>query len=72
MPVLDGKPVSGDNDDENHSKLVHRQHKSNRYNDASPIYASIPIGSTVVVQQEDGGPWTHRTIVGEGDPIHHN
>ena len=32
----------------------------------------LPIGSTVVVQQEDGGPWTHGTIVGKGDHNHHN
>ena len=72
MPVLDRKPIGRDNDDENHSKLVHRQHKSHGYNDASQIFASIPIGSTVVVQQEDGGPWTHRTIVRKGDPDHHD
>ena len=72
MPVLDRKPIGRDNDSEIHSKLVHRQHKSDRYNDASPIFASIPIGSTVAVQQEDGGLWTHGTIVGKGDPSHHD
>ena len=55
MPVLDRKPIGRDNDDEHHSKLVHRQYKSDTYNDASPIFASIPIGSTVAVQQEDHG-----------------
>ena len=29
MPVLDRKPKGRNNDDEHHSKLVHRQHKSN-------------------------------------------
>ena len=72
MPVLDRMPVGGDNDDEHHSKLVHMQHKNDTYNDASPIFASIPIGSTVAVQQEDGGLWTHETIVGKGDHNHHN
>ena len=28
MPVLDRKPIGGDNDNEHHGKLVHRQHKS--------------------------------------------
>ena len=50
MPVIDRKPIGGDNDDEHHSKLVHRQHKNDTNNDASPVFASIPIGSTVVVQ----------------------
>ena len=50
MPVLDRKPIGGDNDNKNHSKLVHRHHKSNRYNDDSPIFASFPTGSAVVVQ----------------------
>ena len=48
MPVLDRKPVGKEYDDEHHSRLVDMQHKSN--NDALPIFASIPIGSTVVVQ----------------------
>ena len=50
MPVIDRKPVERNNDDEHHSKLVHRQHKHNTNNDASPVFASIPIGSTVAVQ----------------------
>ena len=35
-------------------------------------YASIPIGSTVVVQHEDGGPWIHGTIEGKGDHSHND
>ena len=41
MPVIDRKPISGDNDDEYHIKLVHRQHKNNPNNDASQVLASI-------------------------------
>ena len=70
MPVLDRKPIGGDYDAEHHSRLIDRQHKNN--NDASPIFASIPIWLAVVVQQEDSGPWTHGTIVGIGDHNHHN
>ena len=33
---------------------------------------SIPIGSTVVVQPEDEGPWTHGAVVDKGDYNHHN
>ena len=35
MPVLDKKPVGEDYDDENHSRLVDRQHKND--SDASPF-----------------------------------
>ena len=35
-------------------------------------FTSIPIGSTLAVQQEDDGPWTHGTTVGKGDCNHHN
>ena len=70
MPILDRKPVGGDYNDEYYSKLVDRQHKNS--NDASPIFASLPIGSAVVVQQEGGGPWTHGTVVGAGDHNHHD
>ena len=72
MPVIDRKPVSIDNDDEHHIKLIHRQGKNHTNNDASQVFASIPIGSTVAVQWEDGGPWTHGMIIGKGDHNHHN
>ena len=70
MPVLDQKPVGEDYDDKHHSKLLDKQHKNN--DDASLIFASIPIGSAVVVQQKDGRPWTHGTIVNTGDHNHHD
>ena len=50
MPVIDRKPVIVDNDDDHHTKLVHRQGKNDTNNDASQVFASIPIGSTVAVQ----------------------
>ena len=70
MPVLDRKPVGEDYDDEHHSRLVDKQHKND--NDALQMFAFIPIGSAVAVQQEDGGLWTHGTIVGTGDNNHNN
>ena len=70
MPVLDCKPIWQDCDDNHHNKLVDRQQKSN--NDASPVFASIPIGSAVVVQWEDGGLWTHGTIVGTDNHNHYD
>ena len=72
MPVVNRKPVSVDNDDEHHKKLMHRQGKNDTNNDTSQVFVSIPIGSTVVVQWEDRGPQTHGMIVGKGDHNHHN
>ena len=60
MPVIDRKPVR------------HRQGKNDRSNDTSQVFVSIPIGSTVAVQWEDGELWTHGTIVGQGNHNHHN
>ena len=45
---------------------MHSQVKNGQNNDTSEIFMSIPIGSTVLIQQEDGGPWTHGTIIGQG------
>ena len=50
---------------------MHRQGKNDPNNDTSQVFVSIPIGSTVAVQQEDGGPWTHGTIGGKDDHNHH-
>ena len=72
MSVIDRRPISIDNDDEHHKNLMHRQGKNYPNNDASKIFVFISKGSTVVVQWEDGGPWTHGTIVGKGDHNHHN
>ena len=70
MPILDRKPVGEDYEDQHHSRLVDRQHKNDK--DASPMFAFIPIGSTLAVQWEGGGPWTHGTIVGTGDHSHND
>ena len=51
---------------------MHRQGKNDTNNEALQVFVSIPIGSTVAVQWEDRGPWTHGTIVGKGDHNHHN
>ena len=70
MPVLEHKPVGQECDDKHHRKLVDRQNKNN--NDSSPVFAFLSIGSAVVVQHKDGGPWTHGTIVGTSDHNHHD
>ena len=69
MPVLDHKPVGQECDDKHHGKLVDSQNKNN---DASPVFAFLPIGSAVAFQHEDGGPWIHGTIVDTDDHNHHD
>ena len=70
MPVLDCKPIGHDHNDDHYGKLIDRQYKNN--NDTPPVFSYIPIGSAVMVQREDGRPWTHGTIVGSGDYNHHD
>ena len=70
MPVVDCKPIGQDCDDDNHSKLVNRQGRNNY--DTSPVFSNIPTGSAVAVQCEDGGPWTHGTVVNMGNHNHHD
>ena len=70
MPVIDCKPIQQDCDYDHHSILVDRQGKND--NNTSPGFSNIPIGSAVAVQHEDGGPWTHRTIVDMGNHNHHD
>ena len=72
MPLIDRKPISIDNDDEHHKNLIHRQSKNDQNIDTLRIFVSIPIVSTVAVQWEDGGLWTHGTIIGKGNHNHHN
>ena len=69
MPVLDCKSIRQDHDDDHYGKLMYRQHKND--NDTPPVFPYIPIGSAVAVQQKDGGPWTHGTVVDSGTHNHH-
>ena len=52
--------------------IIKRQMKDDKNKDTFKNYVSIPIGSTVVVQQENQGPWTHGTMEGKGDQNHHD
>ena len=70
MPVIGHRPIGQDCDDEHHSRLLDRQHRNG--NDASPVFAPLPIGSAVAVQQEDSRLWTHGMVIGMGDHNHHD
>ena len=70
MPVLDHKPTRQDHDDDHYGKLMDRQHKND--NDTPPVFPYIPTGLAVAVQQEDGRPWIHGTVVDSGNYNHHD
>ena len=56
-------PINLNNDDEHCEALVKRQTKNDKNHDTSENYASFPLQSTVAVQYEDGGLWTHGIVV---------
>ena len=72
MPIIERLPINSENDDEHHEAFVNRQGKNDKKYNTARNYDLFSIGSTVAVQQEDGGPWTHGTVVGRGDHIHNN
>ena len=65
------QPIMYDNDESNLSVLIERQAYSNEDKDTGKNITLPPIGTTVTVHWEDGGPWTHGTIVGHGSSDHH-
>ena len=65
MPITDRIPVGLDNDEEHHEAIIKRKMKDDKNKDTPKNYVSIPIGSTVAVQQEGGGLWNHGTIEGK-------
>ena len=70
MPIMNRLPINLDNDDEHYEALINRQTKNDKKYDPARIFDLFSIGSTVMVQQEDGGPWTHG--IGRGDHNHYN
>ena len=72
MPIINRPPVNSNNDDEYCGTLVKRQTKMDKKHDTSRNNASIPLGSTAVIEHEDGGLWSHVTVVGRRDHKHSN
>ena len=70
MPIFIRPSVNSNNDDEHYEALVERQMKNDKNHNTSGNYATFWLGSTVAVQHEDGGLWTHGTVVGRGDHSH--
>ena len=62
---------STSNDKVHYEVLVNRQTKDDKNQGTPRNYVSIHTGSTVAVQCEDGGLWTHGTVEGKGYHDHH-
>ena len=58
MPIVNRPAIISNNDDEHYEALVTRQTENDQNYDTSRSYASSSLGSPVVVQSEDGRPWT--------------
>ena len=71
MPTINRLPINSGNDDEHNKVPVNRQRKKIR-NMINQKLCFFSIRSTLVVQCEDGKPWTHGTVVGRGDHNHSN
>ena len=70
MPIVNRPPIGLNNVDEHYEALIKRQMKNDKNHDTPRIYASIPIGSTVVAQHKDGELWTHGTVESKGNHNH--
>ena len=70
MPEINRLPVGIDNDDKCHKAIIKRQTENDK--DTSKNFASLPMGSTVVVEWEDWGMWTHGTIKGKAKHNYHD
>ena len=62
----------GDNSQARNTTQPMKAERNDTNYDTGRNYDLFSIGSTVVVQWEDGGPWTHGTIIGTGDHNHNN
>ena len=72
ISIINRPQVGRDYDREHYEVLMKRQTKDDKNKGTPKNYVSIPIGSTVAVQREDWGLWTHGTIEGKGDQNHHD
>ena len=71
MLVINRSLLNADKDDDNYDVLVERQGKTEKNYDTLRNYNSIQRWSVLVVQGEDGGLWTHKTII-DKDAYNHN
>ena len=62
MPVINMRPINTFNDDDHYKALMEREEKADKNYGTLRNYNSIPIWSTVAVQQEDRGLQTMKPL----------
>ena len=72
MPKPNRPLINTNNDDDHYETPVERKTKAGKSYDTLREYYSIPVGSTEVIQRDDGGPWTHGKIIDKGDHNHND
>ena len=72
MPIINRPPVGRDKDEEHYEVLIKKQTKDDKNQGTPRNYVSVPIGSNVAVQQEDGELWIHGTIEVKGNQNRHD
>ena len=63
MPIIYSITINSVNDDDHYEALVKRQIRNYKNYDTTRNYYLFSIGSTVAVQQEDGGLWTMEQLL---------
>ena len=56
MEIVNRLPINSNNDDEYYEAFFNRQTRNDKNSDTFRNYDTFSIGSTLVVQCEDGGP----------------
>ena len=59
MPIINRIPIHSDNSDDHDEALVKKQSRIDKKSETVRNYDLFSIRSTVAIQQEDGGPWSH-------------
>ena len=67
---LSRPPILYNNDDNNFTSLINRQHQVNEDINTHKNIPFISTGTNVVLKQEDGRPWMHRTVTGHKSEDH--
>ena len=62
LPQINREPININSKDAQYEALKAHQSKYIKENDTHKDSLSFPIGSTVTIQHEDGGPQMHRVI----------
>ena len=70
MSTINRPPIGLNINDDHFKALIKRQTKNDKNHDTSRINASIPMGSTVVVQHKVGVSWIHEIVESKGNHNH--